>query len=210
MSKRSLDWRFLGDTMLLPGVTLAVSVLVLAVSFWFHGTHEGQYSEYSINQRNMNDDYDALILRKRILESYHQRYDQFQKTGFVGRENRLDWVETIRTAAADLDLPHVTYSLEPQVEVVPPVSSPHTNEMLQVRASSVQVDIGLVHELDLLRFFDHLRSEAPGLMKVDECSMRRQNGGDPRLTGEANIVANCKLMVFSVVTSDILETEAES
>ena len=183
---------------------------MLALSIWFHGVHENQFAQYSINQRNMHNNYDALIVRKRILEQYHQRYHQFHNSGFVGRENRLDWVETIRTTADELNLPHVSYTLDPQVPVAPPVTSGRASSNIKIHASSVELDIGLLHELDLLRFFRKLQNGAPGLMKVDKCSMLRQEDAGRTGTNDARIIATCKLSVFSVVTSDIPIVAAES
>lgn len=208
MNKRSLDWRYLGKDMLLPVCTLGGALVVLALTVWFHGVHENQYAQYSTNQRHMHSNYDALVVRKRILDKYHQRYHDFHKSGFVGRESRLDWVESIRAAADDLNLPNVTYTLDPQVPVAPPVTSARASSNMQIHASSIKLDIGLLHELDLLRFFDKFQNGAPGIMKVDECAMMRQGGAGAE-TKEARITATCKLSVFSVVTSDISASGTE-
>ena len=207
VNKRSLDWSYLGENMLIPMATLGIAIALLVFGDWYQSVHEDRYAQYSVSQKNIHNDYDALIARKRTLERYHQRYDQFRTTGFVGREDRLDWVETIRTTATDLALPYVTYSIEPQAPVIPPRTATQVDADVQVRASKVELDIGLVHELDLLRFFNQLQTEAPGLMKVDECSMMRQNSSEESRANEANIVAICKLLVFSVVTSDIPVSE---
>ena len=102
VNKHRVDWRYLGENMLVPAVTLVLMTVALGASQWFQWFHEDHYARYTVDQQNMHDNYDALIVRRRILESYHQRYDELQATGFIGREKRLDWVETIRSAAAAL------------------------------------------------------------------------------------------------------------
>ncbi len=196
------DWNYLLDDMLIPAISVVCAALVLVASWWFHDREEAIFDIYSSNQNAIHEDYDALVYRRRLIDRYHRRYKEFQQTGFVGMERRLDWIETIRTVATGLDLPSVNYSLEPQRAVAKPVESASDAD-IQIRLSRLELELGLVHELDLLRFFRRLQAEAPGLMKVDQCSLVRVAASDQALKAEANITANCSLQVFSVITSDI-------
>lgn len=200
------DWRFVLRHVLRPGISLAIAVTLAAASVWFYGKQASLYEIYSSNQVAIHEDYDALIYRRRLIEQYYNRYREFQEIGFVGRESRLDWIETIRLAAKGLDLPNVSYSLEPQLEVIRPVETASPDAEIQIYLSKLELEIGLVHELDLLRFFQRLEDEAPGIMKVDQCEIARQQGSELKLVAETNLVASCSLMMFSVVTSDIVPT----
>lgn len=204
MNKTSIDWRYLGQDMLWPGLSALVMSLVLAATLWFHSAQEKAYAQYSVNQDAMHDSYDALVARRRILERYHKRYDEYRLTGFVGQESRLEWVDTIHSSVAQLDVPHVAYAIEPQLEVIAPVMSSHAADAdIKIYVSRIALEIGMVHELDFVRFFERLRSEVPGLMKVDKCKMDRIVDISEKTTIDANISANCSLMLFSVITSDI-------
>lgn len=210
MKPARFDWKYLGDGVLLPGISLLAAAIIFAASAWYHGKQKSLYEIYSTNQEAIHEDYDALVYRRRLIDRYYRRYREFQELGFVGRERRLDWIETIRSAAKGLDLPNVAYSLEPQLEVVRPVESASPNAEIQIYLSRLELELGLVHELDLLRFFDRLEQEAPGLMKVDKCSLARQGELADRLVAETNILASCSMMMFSVITSDITIAETES
>ena len=204
------DWTYVFTHLFRPGITLVVAAFLMGASAWFHSTQASLHEIYSANQEAIHEDYDALIYRRRLIERYYNRYRELQALGFVGRESRLDWIETIRLAAKGLDLPNVSYSLEPQLEVIRPVDTASPNAEIQIYLSKLELELGLVHELDLLRFFQRLEDEAPGLMKVDQCDIARQQGSEQKLVAETNLVASCSLMMFSVVTSDIVPPGVET
>jgi len=210
MKPVKFDRDYLLQDTLWPGVSLLVAAIVMAIGIWFHDQQQQVYETHSANHEAIHDDYDQLVYRRRLLERYFRRYSEFQELGFIGRESRLDWIETIRLAATGLDLPNVTYSLEPQLEVIRPITSATSGADIQVFLSRLEIDLGLVHELDMLRFFERLEIEAPGLMKVDRCDMSLQGLQGQELVADTNIVASCSLMIFSVITSDIHAAETES
>ncbi len=203
MRQTDVDWRYLRRDLLVPLATAAVAIVLLALSALFVRAREDGYSRVSVDQDAVNADYDALVLRKRLVDRYHRRYERFRNQGFIGKENRLEWIETLRLAAEDLELPNLTYSLEPQLEVLPPVPSTSSSADTQVFGSRLELEIGLLHEVDLLRLFDALQARAPGLIKVDRCRLLRQAGQGGRKPVDPNIVANCSLTVFSIVTPDV-------
>lgn len=210
MQPNRLDWPYLRRDTLLPAVSLMISAILFVASAWFHGSQVRTYEVFSANREAISEDYDELVYRRRILDRYHRRYRELQDLGFVGHESRLDWIETIRAAATSLDLPNVAYSLEPQLEAVRPVASASPNAEIQIYLTQLDLELGLVHELDLIRFFDRLEQEAPGLMQVDQCDLIRQPGVAQRLSADTNIAASCSVKMFSVVTSDISFAATES
>ena len=209
MKLADFDWDYLCKDTLWPTVSALVATVILLASSLFHDRQKELHATYSVDQVSIHADYDQLLYRRRLVDRYHRRYDQFQSLGFVGRESRVDWVETIRIAATGMYLPHVTYDIEPQLEVITPVDSVQGGTGIQTYLSKLEMTLGLVHEVDLLRFFQRLETEAPGLMKIDRCSLSRQSGADQALIAGTNIVANCSLMMLSVITSDIDPQVAE-
>lgn len=206
MNRIDVDWDYLREDMLIPAITIGASVLLLLVASWFHGAEEALYAEYIDDQKAAHRDYDELVYRRGLVDRYYRRYDKFRRLGFVGHEDRLDWVESIRGIAMRQKLPHVAYVVEPQLDVSPPVTSVQGSGDIRIFGSKLELVLGLLHEGDLLRFFNALQSEAPGLMKIDRCEMARQSSDDELLTDQANVVAICKLTIFSLTTADVGET----
>lgn len=205
MKRFSFEWSYVSRHTLLPSITAVVAMLLLGGAIWFHDEQREFYTQISVNQDAMHEDYDALVFRRRLVDRYHRRYEQFYDLGFVGKESRLDWVETLRETSVDLTLPRLSYAIEPQLQVVAPVESILAGEDIQIHLSRLQLEVGLLHEIDLLRFFDELQSKAPGLIKVDQCALTWQAESAEKITIAANIVANCKILMFSVVTSDVID-----
>jgi len=210
MNPSEVDWRYLLRHSLLPAVSAVVALVIFIASYWIHGRQDALYAQFSIDQEAVYGDYDELVYRRRLVDRYHRRYEQFRQTGFIGREQRLDWIETMRETTADLDLPSVSYALEPQREVLAPVSSELSGEDVRIYLSRLTLDVGLIHETDLLRFVDRIQAKAPGLISVDRCTLTRQSQSVTPVATEANIMARCSMQIYSVVTSDVSASAEQS
>lgn len=197
------DWPYVRRHTLRPALSALVALVCLVAATWLHDIQERQFGELAANHHAVHEDYDALVHQRRLVDRYHRRYQRFHNLGFIGRESRLDWVETLRTTSSELAVPRLTYSIEPQLQVIPPVQSVMGGEDLQLRASKVQLEMGLLHELDLLRFFDALQANAPGLIKVDACELAWQGDTGAKATTDINLSATCAIQLFSVITSDV-------
>ncbi len=198
-----IDWKYVFQDTFWPALSVTLAAVVLVASQWFVDTQQFNYSQYSSNHHAMNEDYDALLYRKRLVNRYYQRYELFFEQGFVGSENRLDWIETLRVIATQLGLPSMSYALEPQREVVAPVGQMGGDSTISIKQSTFELEMGLVHELDLLRFIARLESEVPGLIKIDRCRLTRQSGTTELSATDSNLVANCSIVMFSVITADV-------
>lgn len=203
MTRSDFDWPFVRQNTLIPTLTALIAVVACTAAYWMHTAQVERFSQLRVNRAAIHEDYDALIYRRRLVDLYHRRYLQFHDLGFVGRESRLDWVETLRTTTNELTLPRVAYAIEPQLKATAPVQSVMSGEDIQIYLSKLQLEMGLVHELDLLRFFDELQGKAPGLIKVDGCNLNFQVDKDYRMRAGANIQASCAIKIFSVITSDV-------
>lgn len=203
MMQFEIDWPYVRRHTMRPALSALVALVVLGAAIGLHHQQERRFDELSANHSAVYEDYDALVHQRRLVDRYHRRYKRFHDLGFVGRESRLDWVETLRQTSNALNVPRVTYSIEPQLEVIPPVNSVLGGEGIQLRASKVQLEMGLLHELDLLRFFDTLQASAPGLLKVDRCELAWQSETGARASTDVNLTATCAIQLYSVITSDV-------
>lgn len=204
MKPFDVDWVYVRRHTFRPVASALVALAVLVTALWVHGQQLQQYSQHSANHNAVHEDYDALVAQRRVVDRYHRRYQQLHDLGFIGRESRLDWIETLRLTAESLKMPRVSYAIEPQLEVVAPVQSARAGDEIQIRVSRVQLEMGLIHELDLLRFLDELQEQAPGLMKVDQCEVTWLADTGPVRSTESNLAAICAVQIFSVITSDVV------
>ena len=202
MTLSDFDWSYLRRYTLWPAISTVTAVLALVAAYVLHGDRLAEYQDLSSSQYAMHEDYDALVTQRRIVDRYHRRYKQFDDNGFIGQESRLDWVESLRLSAATLALPSFNYSIEPQLAVTVPAIMSSGGAELRLRVSRTQLELNLLHELDLLRFFDELQRRAPGLLAVDGCTL--EHIGDVRgAPGEPNLAATCVVEIYSVATADV-------
>ncbi|MEM8816434.1 MAG: hypothetical protein AAFX56_02000 [Pseudomonadota bacterium] len=208
MIPRDFDWRYLRRRTGIPLVTALLSFLAFIAAYYADVERRAVYQALTVDKAAVQEDYNALVLRRRLVERYHARYRQFHTLGFVGQESRLDWIHALRVATEDLTLPRLSYAIAPQLDVIAPVQAVLTGDDIAINVSRLELEMGLVHEVDLLRFIDGLQQSAPGLMRVQACTLEWQTEAAARAAVEANLLANCSLEIFSVITSDVRQQAA--
>ncbi len=203
MNPSDFDWQYVRRHTLIPFVCLLVAGTAAITGYAMKQQQLALNEQLTTNQVVMQEDYAALVQRRRIVDRYHRRYQQFSTLGFVGMESRLDWIETLRESSGELTLPRVSYVIEPQLNAIAPVESILAGDNVSIHVSRMELEMSLVHELDLLRFVDELQRNAPGLLKVDRCELVWQTDPQQALTADVNIGANCTLAIYSVITADV-------
>jgi hypothetical protein len=142
-----------------------------------------------IQQRALSRLRNVAIEQQDILQ-YQPRFLALRQAGLIGRENRLAWVEAVRTVQAQRKLPSVSYDIEPQQAVT--MDQPLDLADYQLRASRMQLHMGLVHEMDLFALLDSL--QRAGLFSVEDCTLRRaalqlDAGATPSILSECTVIA---------------------
>lgn len=108
---------------------------------------------------------------KRMIEHYVAPYKRLEQSGIVGDEQRISWIDALRTANSEADLYGVEYEVGPQ--------QPYSlmNEVnagsLAVHQSVMKLRFGVLHEGDLARFFQVLAAQKVGSFSVNSCTLER-------------------------------------
>lgn len=181
--------------LLMPLVMATVGMgLLLASTIWSSGERrelarfEQQLAE--IDARRLE-----LAERVQARERYAERFHRLQAAGIAGDAQRLAWAEAFGSAAHRLRLPYLRYSALPQQNF--DLSSTDDGAAVPVLVTTVDVQAGLVHELDLLRMIDLLRT-APGLLEVAGCDLQRMDAEGGVAADRANLGASCQLRWFTI------------
>jgi hypothetical protein len=127
---------------------------------------------------------------KDLIVRYLGSFQQLQKQGFAGEEQRINWLDALRTTNQQVDLFGVDYDIGTQK---PYAFAAQLNPgQIQLRESDMKLRFRLLHEEDLLRFLDVLGRQGAGIYTVDQCSLRRlDNRGVIRY--QPNLAAECEL-----------------
>lgn len=122
---------------------------------------------------------------KQEIQDYQPRFVTLRERGFVGEERRLDWMEQIQHIRESRKLLPITYEISAQqvFQVGPEVSIGN----LELRGSKMKLQMGLLHEGDLLNFLDDLKHK--GFYTVQECKVKRA-GAEPE-SAHLPLAAEC-------------------
>jgi len=127
---------------------------------------------------------------KATIEKYLGDYQTLQQLGFVGDEQRINWLEGLRVANQQLRLFGVDYQISAQ-QAYPYAAALNPGQMAMYQ-SVMKIDLGLLHEGDLLSFLSNLSQQGAGVFSVNQCTISRVNtvGG---LRFQPNLHAQCDL-----------------
>jgi hypothetical protein len=183
------------SAMKLPALALAIAVAASFAMVVFTSNQrkqsEMQYRGQLTALQEARTRYQRSGEERETVSQYLQAYRQLEKIGFIGSEQRLNWVESLRVANAQAGLFGVDYQMSAQgpfpfVAKDNPVSD-------RVKHSQMKLSFGVLHEADLMRLFDALTAQQPGLFALTGCSLDRAGRRGPPLPRQANLTAQCDL-----------------
>ena len=186
MNRETIDWVFLRTGMTLPLIALAVGAIMVVAGVVAQSSVASASQESFIELSTLETVSVELRRRRATVESYREAYRQLQDAGFIADENRLEWVRALREGASELSLPYLRYSVDAQRRYNDAAG------LTSVLGSTMEIQAGLVHELDLLRLIDRL-SGAPGVFVVTGCSLRWIGAAIEPSATNTNISADCQL-----------------
>lgn len=103
---------------------------------------------------------------KEKIELYHR----LKNLNIIGAERRLEWVDAMARIRAQRELLDVRYQVERQKLLS---SVPGKPANVDFYSSTMNVELALLHEGDLLRFLADLRASGNAYYAVQRCSINR-------------------------------------
>jgi hypothetical protein len=165
------DWRALSRPLIVLAVVAAVSAIAVVYTGRTVKNAQAQVKTEDSALMEAKNRVQQSGQEKRVIEQYVEPYRQLERAGIVGEEQRISWIDALRTANQEVDLYGVEYNIGPQQ----PYS--FTSEVnagtLSVRQSVMKLHLGLLHEGDLFRFFQALAAQKVGRFSVNQCSLKR-------------------------------------
>jgi hypothetical protein len=135
---------------------------------------------------------------KELISHYLAAYQQLARAGFVGEEQRITWLDTLRAANEEARIFGVEYDLSAQRPYV--YAAEFNAGQLLLQESVMHLRFGMLHEDDLSRFLEALARRGGGYFTVDDCTVRRLKNADAVSLSqvEANLSADCNLRWLTV------------
>jgi hypothetical protein len=192
-----VDWNYLKSPLIIFGIAILIAAGLTITGFEYEQAQEVKYQRALSALRSTHTNYRKLVNDLNLLEQYRTIYNGYKKSGLVGEEHRLSWVESLETTNQVLRLPRLAYSLEPQGEFRRPGFVERAG--VSVRSSSMDLTLGLLHEEDLFALLEGLRQSIKNLFTVESCSLIRPGYSDgPLSTKSTNLEAQCRLRWMTI------------
>jgi hypothetical protein len=168
------------------------AALTYSQSYVARAQHSQQDARHQLNeaQHQLADARNRMTAAQdgqKIKETYALKFAELQDRMIIGNEQRLDWIEGLDKIRKQNRMPEFTYTIGPQRPYAPAPGLESGN--FDLNLSPITLHLALLHEAQLINFFDTLRSELKGAFILDHCALTRsgaefENSSAPQLTAE--------------------------
>ena len=158
--------------------SLLVFILSLAVSsfaIWLsaayvdHSRKDRQVAQLQlVNARKLLGDTQSDLNN---MSTYAQEYTSLVNNRVIGGERRLDWMEELTKLRQQQLVVDFKYTISPQLPYTP--NPPLDAGVYELKLSGLNLQIELMHEMQLIKFFDAVRSNIKGWFIIDHCTLER-------------------------------------
>ncbi len=122
------------------------------------------------------------------------RFKALQDRGFIGPEQRLDWVETMARIKVARRIHRLEYDFAPQrpvdATILPGGAGAGGFDFM---SSQMRTNTQLLHEGELLGLIDEIRSSVRALIQIRSCTLERIPVGPADRGNPAQLKAECIL-----------------
>ena len=177
------------------GMLLMVALGVASVLFSRSQVKQADQAFSATQSERNNQDTKLKRLRseERQIREHAALFNALKARGVIGEEQRLEWVELLKDIRERLRLIDLRYEISPQQPLEKtPVGT------LALHASTMKLQLNLLHEEDLTRLLDDLRRQAHALLQVKRCDVSRMQRSGPENTLQGYLQAECLIEWITV------------
>ncbi|OGS99322.1 MAG: hypothetical protein A3F73_13970 [Gallionellales bacterium RIFCSPLOWO2_12_FULL_59_22] len=178
-------------------LAVCASALVSVAALYSSGKYvENTQNERHLAQSMLNDANNHLVTARQDQENmaiYADEYGALIGWNIIGDGQRLDWMEGLENIRRKNLVTDFRYSIAPQKTFVsrPPIDSGN----FAIHYSEMKLQFDLLHEGQLLNFFDALRTDIKGWYQLEGCTLQRSvaaiGGDNDTPTAAAYLKAEC-------------------
>jgi hypothetical protein len=169
--------------LVLGGVLITSSGALLSAA-------QGQLAAAQAERRQNTERLARISEEEREVKEKIDLYQRLKQLNILGEERRLEWADAITRIRKERELLDLRYVVERQRLLT---SLPGKPANVEFYASTMKVDLALLHEEDLLRFLADLRQSGNAFYSIRRCAVSRTGqagtgvGIAPRLRAECEI-----------------------
>ena len=123
-------------------------------------------------------------------------YQRLKGLNILGEERRLEWADAIQRIRAQRELLDLRYAVERQRQLFSAAGKPANVDFF---ASTMKVQLALLHEADLLRFLADLRESGNAFYAVRRCELTRTGQAGTGATMTPRLRADCDIDLITII-----------
>ena len=186
---------------LLRPLGLAAALLACGVALLYVAGESlaGARREFSVAQgeRRQNSERLARIAEEeREVKEKIDVYRRLRQLNILGEERRLEWADAVSRIRAQRELLDLRYVVDRQRLLSSVQGKPGKVDFY---ASTMKVDLALLHEEDLLRFLADLRESGNAFYAVRKCAVTRTGQALTGATMTPRLRAECDVDLITIV-----------
>ena len=123
-------------------------------------------------------------------------YQNLKSLNILGEERRLEWADALARIRSQRELLDMRYRVDRQRLLV---SVPGKPARVDFHASTMHVELALLHEGDLLRFLTDLRNSGNAYYSVKKCTVTRTGAEATGVTIVPRLRADCDIDLITIL-----------
>ncbi len=191
MEKSAIDWSVIKLSIIIFSICLVVGASLIFSSYYFSNKLSLELNQNKRLFQSVSRRYLDVDQEEKLLQEYFPQFVALYNRGIIGREKRLNWIETLRQSGEKINLPSLRYSINSQEEFIPEFTINYAG--YAIYSSSMQLNLGLLHEGDLFELLSFIDKNVEGLYTISECSFSKIGSEVVFDKNVANISAACQL-----------------
>lgn len=208
MSQFEVDFVELKRPSMLLGLLFFISTLLVWGTGSIKNSQQARLQQASAELEIQRSEFRLAVESGDIMQTSQQRYSELEQMNFIGKEQRLLWIESLRSNGHEHRLYNLRYNLKQQQAVN---SNENSHEYYQLYASPMSLHLELVHEGYLVEFFETLKRDKSAIYQLRACSMTSKLDDNDVHFDTANIAADCDLVWYTLRPfADDNETDYEN
>lgn len=188
---------------------VAAGGLALLLAHWDRAAQQGTRSAAQARLAELDGERSESEAALGMLTENIDRYRALQRSGFVGSGDRIAWTEALLRGQQQLGLPGIAFELAPQQELEPQAEDPALAGSDAERppaqgplAHDMRIQIGGLHEGELLALLERLAAEQVGHFRPQACLLQRD-------VQQAGLQLDCTLRWITYLPPPVENDEAD-
>jgi hypothetical protein len=157
---------------------------------------QGQLAASQVERRQNNERLARISEEEREVREKIDVYHHLKQLNILGEERRLEWADAITRIRTQRELLDLRYVVERQRLLS---SAPGKPGNVDFYASTMKVELALLHEEDLLRFLSDLRQSGNAFYAVRKCALSRTGQAVTGATMTPRLRADCDIDLITVI-----------